>query len=229
MAAFLLCWSFHLLPGPSEQLIFGPYFLVPFGFALAVLLLELGIVARNRVVQVVALVAARSCNAGAIGHKPDAIYHEFLATSRTGWVGRRSSSPSRSGFFHLYAWARRISLAPEGLTIVLALLTFVGPETLTLADLGPAIPAFLVFAVLLQMWIALCRWDLIRALGIASFAIAWLGTIAWRGYRELRESVPGLDFIAVSLVLLPVAVLISLGKGGVFASRAEASRDVSSE
>src|SRR5262249_14735447 len=39
--AFLLCWSFHLLDGTDRDAsIFGAYFLLPFGLALAVLLLE---------------------------------------------------------------------------------------------------------------------------------------------------------------------------------------------
>jgi hypothetical protein len=37
----------------------------------------------------------------------------------------------------------------------------------------------------------------------------------WRGYRVLREEVAGLDYLALSLVLLPVAVLVSLGRAGV--------------
>ena len=230
--SFLLCWSFHLLPGQSEQLIFGPYFLVPFGFALAVLLLELGLIARNRATQVVALVAPLGLAIlAAIGHKPDPIYREFLAH----FADRLGGTPLfiallGAGSFYLYAWVRRVPLAPEGATIVLTALAFVRPETLTLADLGSAKPAFLVSAVLLQTWVALWRWDLVRALGIATFAVAWLATVAWRGYRELRESVPGLDYIAVSLVLLPVAVLISLGKGGALAKRAAEMRsDVASE
>src|SRR5207253_4692621 len=46
---WLLCWSMHLLSGgDSQRLIFGPYFAVPFGFAVAVLLLEIGIAPHPR-------------------------------------------------------------------------------------------------------------------------------------------------------------------------------------
>jgi hypothetical protein len=41
--------------------------------------------------------------------------------------------------------------------------------------------------------------------------------MGWRGYRALREEVAGLDYLVVSLVLLPVAVLVSIGKAGVLA------------
>jgi hypothetical protein len=223
--AFLLCRSFHLLPGYDERTIFGPYFMIPFGFALVVLLLEIGIVARNRAAQAIAIVAPLGLAVlAALGHEPDAIYNEFLShfQSRLGGTPLYIALLA-AGLFYLYAWVRRVPLAPEGSTVVLVALAFVRPETLALGNLGTAQPAFLASAVLVQMYVALWRWDLIRAIGIATFAIAWLGSLAWRGYRELRETVPGLDYIAVSLVLLPVAVLISLVKGGAFERRAAES------
>ena len=45
----LLCWSMHHVPSAGgEPYIFGPYFLVPFGLAIAVVLLEIGLVERRR-------------------------------------------------------------------------------------------------------------------------------------------------------------------------------------
>jgi hypothetical protein len=45
--SFLLCWSMqHVERTDPEQFIFGPYFLVPFLLSVAVLLLEIGLVAR---------------------------------------------------------------------------------------------------------------------------------------------------------------------------------------
>ena len=47
--AYLLCISMHLPQGDAQgQLVIGPYFLVPFGFALAALLLEIGLESRRR-------------------------------------------------------------------------------------------------------------------------------------------------------------------------------------
>ena len=66
--AFYLCISLHFVERTSQHFvershsIFGPYFLVPFLFALDVLLLELGIVARNRTVLRTAI--ARPAGAG---------------------------------------------------------------------------------------------------------------------------------------------------------------------
>ncbi|MBI1913476.1 MAG: hypothetical protein HYS12_01785 [Planctomycetes bacterium] len=78
--AFLLCWSLHLLEGVDrDRLIFGPYFLVPFGLCVAILLLEIGIVASHRLVLAVALAAPVGLVALAlVGHQPDPIYRGFL-------------------------------------------------------------------------------------------------------------------------------------------------------
>jgi len=65
------------------------------------------------------------------------------------------------------------------------------------------------------VWVALWRDDKWRLAVGATAAVGWVGTVAWRAYRELREEIAGLDYILLGLVLLPVAVLISLGKAGV--------------
>jgi hypothetical protein len=47
--AFLLCYSLDLLSlGQHGRVIFGPYFLVPFGLASAILVLEIGIVSSGQ-------------------------------------------------------------------------------------------------------------------------------------------------------------------------------------
>jgi len=230
--AFLLCWSFHLLPSPSERIIFAPYFLVPFGLTVAVLVLEIGLVERNRATRWVALaIPLALVPVSAIGHRPEAIYTEFLGHYST----RLGGTPLfiallAAGGFYLYGLARRAPLALEGLTAVIAALAFVRPETLTLDEWTvPRIP-LLAAAVLLQVVVGLMRRDLWRlALG-ATVALGWSGMMLWRGYRELRHEVAGLDYLTAGLVLLPVSVLISLGKGGALAHRpAEARSDVPPE
>ena len=214
--AILLCWSFHLLAGPDDQLVFGPYFLVPLGLAVAVLVLELGLVEGSRVARWVALAApAGLVVLSATGHRADPIYAEFLQH----FAARLGGTPLfvallAAGGFYLYAWVRRVPLAPEGLTAVLAALAFVRPEALTVHDLTAPRPAFLVAAVLLQVWVALWRHDGWRLAAGTAAAVWWAGTLAWRGYRGLREEIPGLDYLVLGLVLLPVAVLVSLAKGG---------------
>jgi hypothetical protein len=215
--AFLLCWSFHLLPDPSEQLIFGPYFLVPFGFVIAVLLLELGAVARSRGTLLVAVaVPVLLVVLSSVGHRSEAIYAEFLGH----FANRLGGSPLflaliASGGFYFYAWLRGTPLAPDGLTAVFVALAFVRPDALTLTDITAPQPVFVITAVMLQVWVALWRrswWR--RAVG-AAVALAWAVPAGSQVYRALREEIVGLDYLVVGLLLLPVAVLISLGKSGV--------------
>jgi hypothetical protein len=216
--AFLLCWSLHLLAGASgSQLIFGPYFLVPFGLALAVLLLELGLVARSRVTQWVALLAPVGlAGLAAVGHRDDAIYAEFLGRFAAALGGTPLFlTLLASAGFYLYAWARGVRFAPDGLTAVLAALAFVRPGTLTAADLTSPRPEPLAAAALLQVALGLWRRDGWRLASGGAAPAGWLGVAGWRGYRGLREEVAGLDYLALSLVFLPVAVLISLGQAGV--------------
>jgi hypothetical protein len=225
--AFLLCWSLHLLGGASmSQLIFGPYFLVPFGLALAVLLLELGLVADNRVTQWVALaVPAGLVALAAVGHRDDAIYREFLGlfAARLGGTPLFITLVVAAGFY-LYAAARGVRFALDGLTVVTAAFAVVGPHTLTFADLTAFRPGPIVAAALLQVGLAVWRRDLWRLAVGAAPAAGWLGFVVWRGYRGLREEVAGLDYLVAGLLLLPVAVLVSLGKAGVLDRWASAWR-----
>jgi hypothetical protein len=48
----------------------------------------------------------------------------------------------------------------------------------------------------------------------AMVVVCWLTMAGWQGYRLLRQLVLGLDYIAVSLAVFALAVLISLGKSG---------------
>src|SRR5262245_29425047 len=86
--AWLLCWSLHWLDAVNfQRLIFGPYFLVPFGLAVAVLLLEVGLAPRGRAVLGLALAAPAGLAAlTLIGHRDDPFYQQFLAafTARLG-------------------------------------------------------------------------------------------------------------------------------------------------
>ena len=100
----------------------------------------------------------------------------------------------------------------EGLSRALERMNCFPP--LTLDQLGAPRMPFLIAGVGLQIVVGLLRRDVWRLAVGAVVIFGWGSTILWRGYRDLREEVAGLDFIAASLALLPVAVLISLGKAG---------------
>ncbi len=215
--AFLLCWSFHLLPSNSGQLIFGLYFLIPFGLALAVLLLELGLISASRTTQWIALIAplVLAVLTGLV-QRDDPIYREFLGffTSRLGGSPLFLSCIV-AAWFYIYAWMRRVSVAPECLTAVLLALTIIGPDTHKLRAAIEPQPVPLVAAVLLQMWLGLWRRDARRLVFCTLIVAGGLGSVVVHWYRSLREQIPGLDFLVLGLVLLPIAVIVSLGKAGI--------------
>jgi hypothetical protein len=110
----LLCWSLHLLDGEGfTQVIFGPYFLVPLGLALTVLVLELGLVSRHRPTQLVALLLPVGLVVLAgIGHRAEPVYREFLDlfTARLGGAPLFLTVLVAAGFY-LYAWLRGVPFA----------------------------------------------------------------------------------------------------------------------
>ena len=216
--SFLLCRSFHLLEGTAiEQSIFAPYFLVPFGLAVAILVLELGLVARHRVTMWAGLcLPALLVLLSGTNHRSDAVYREFLDL----FMARLLGTPlfltllATIGFY-AYAWLRRVPLASEALTAAVAALAFTAPGTLSLANMSLNAPVLLAAAVAVQAVLGLLKRDAWRLIAVAGVGAAWLTGLAWRAYVALRSEILGLDYLILSLLLLPIAVLVSLGKAGV--------------
>jgi hypothetical protein len=133
-----LCWSMHHIPvGEAEPFIFGPYFLAPFGLALGVILLEIGLVERRTgVLRVAMALPAVLLVLAAVGHRPEPVYQWFLGR----FIDRLGGTPLyltvlASGGFYLYAALRRAPLAFDAMTAALGLLAFVSPQTLDLGEL----------------------------------------------------------------------------------------------
>jgi hypothetical protein len=151
--SFLLCWSMQLLEaGDGSRLLFGPFVIAPFGLALAVLLLEIGLVSQRRAVQWAGLAIPIILLALLVGwHREDPIYRQFLAVF-TDRVGEPLTVLlTASALFFGYAAMRRVSLATEALTAALVLLAFVGPQTLDQRQLVSPQPSPLLAAALLQL------------------------------------------------------------------------------
>jgi hypothetical protein len=174
--AFLLCWSMHLLNnGDRDRVIFGPYFLVPFGLAIALLLLEIGLVAHHRRVQRIALALPVGLVALAIfGHRSDAIYREFLDL----FIAQLGATPLFLTLlaviaFYGYAALRGVRVAVWHLTTALAALAFFAPDSLTLGHFVTPSPLPLLAAAALQVGLGLARrnaWNCV--LGGAGLAAA---------------------------------------------------------
>jgi hypothetical protein len=158
--SYLLCWSMHLLPGSDrERLIFGPYFLVPFGLAICVLLLEIGIVGKRPGVLGAALAAPLGLFVlSLLGVRHDPIYNEFLDLFRARLGGHPIylTVVAAAGFY-LYAALRGVPWATEALTAALVALAIVGVRTGEPGADGPMLWAPLLATVALQLAIGLWR------------------------------------------------------------------------
>ncbi|CAN5873210.1 hypothetical protein BH23PLA1_BH23PLA1_27700 [soil metagenome] len=204
--SYSLCVSFHFVaPSPVEmnmldsrsysmagsldfllgsRLIFGPYFLIPLLLAWGVLLLEMGLVSGRRLAQRVALVLPLGLLAMAMGgHRPDPIYRRFLELLADGLGGTPAFLTLLAALgFYVYAMLRGVRKSAELLTIALAILSVVGPETLRLGDLRAPEAWPLALAAGLQLSLALRRRDSYRCLiaaGCVSLAVSAALPAAW--------------------------------------------------
>lgn len=203
--AFYLCISFHFV-GKSDS-IFGPYFLVPFLFAVDLLLLEAGVVSRNRTTQRTALVALPwLLILSAAGHRPDLVYQGFLTTFMSGLGG----SPLFLTLIavvaaYTVAAVRRLPLALSGMTLSLLALSVVGPRTIDLSGLVDPQPLPLLAVAALQLGRALRQKESWRFLvGSVCLIVAVTSGV---GRSGLQEHSGLIAFHLMLVVLMLVGVL----------------------
>jgi hypothetical protein len=174
----LLAWSMHHMPSAeTEPYIFGPYFLVPFGFAVAILVLEIGMVERRQgVVWVALLLPLVLVILSAIGHRDETMYRWFLGQ----FIDRLGGTPLfltllASAGFYGYAALRRVPAALDAMTAALLMLAFVSPQSLDLRSLtGPGEWPIMSVAVV-QAAVGLRRhsaWRCLIATSCAAFSVA---------------------------------------------------------
>jgi hypothetical protein len=202
--AFLLCYSMHLLivvGADRDQLVFGPWFLTPFGWALAVLLLEIGLTPRRQSVLAVALaLPAGLLVFTQLGHRADPIYQEFLdlLTARLG--DPLSVALLGTVVFYAYAALRRVRLAIEALSAAFVAQAVVGVAGW---QQGPfVLPAWvpLVAFASLQLGLGLWQRHCGRCLAGAAGLIVLLGL-----------TLPEVPFARAILFHLALAVILVLG------------------
>ncbi len=205
----LLCWSMHHVPSAGgEPYIFGPYFLVPFGLAVAAILLEIGLVERQQGVAVGALlVPPILVFLTLVGHRADPTYQWFLER----FVSRLGGTPFYltmliSAGFYAYAALRRVPLAFDALMATVAALAFVSPGTLDLTELVPPQMLPIVILAVAQTAIGLVRRSIGRCIIGTAFLVA-AAMIAVRGTSV--QSHPG-------PIAFHVALVAALGIGAVF-------------
>jgi hypothetical protein len=192
--------------GNRGRLIFGPYFLVPFGLAVAVLVLEIGILSRRRSVLWAALAGAADLVVLAlIGHHTHPVYRGFLSvfTARLGGDPLFLTLLALAGFY-VYAVVRRVPQATEALTATLAALAVVGPTTLTSGEWTlPPWPAPLLVAAGIQLGLGLWR----RASWRCLVAAGCLAVVATGVLPPEAETAPFRELIAFHLALLVVLTI----------------------
>jgi hypothetical protein len=175
--AVLMCWSLHPLEVHQfDRLIFGPYFLIPFAFAITVLCLELGLnLGKRGMIRFGLLAPILLMGMALIGHHPgdpvyrllrvmtvslgrleafdnvsrvtDPVYSEFLQI----FTSRLGADPLfatlvLSACFYAYAAARRVPLASECLAGAFALMAIIGPHALSEGIRGSVEPVPLLIA-----------------------------------------------------------------------------------
>ncbi len=187
----LLCWSMHHVPSTGgEPYIFGPYFLVPFGLAIAVVLLEIGLVERRRGVAAGALlVPPILVFLTLVGHSAEPTYQWFLERfiSRLGGTPLYLTLLISAGFF-AYAALRRVPMALDALMAALVAIAFVAPGTLDLSELVPPRMLPILVVAVAQTAIGLARRNIGRSVIGSAFLVA-AAMIAMRG--TARKAIRG--------------------------------------
>jgi hypothetical protein len=202
--SFLLCWSMqHVERTDPERFIFGPYFLVPFLLAVAVVVLELALDASSRRTLRVALaLPAGLVVLALVGDRPDDLYQGFLAL----FIARLGATPLyvtlvAAASFYLYAMLRRVPLAVTALTLALAVLAVVGPGTRDLHGLVPARPWPLLAIFALQVGLGIRRRESWRCLaGAGCLIVATM--IALEGIVAVPLRNPIAWHLALAVVLV---------------------------
>jgi hypothetical protein len=237
--AVLLCWSMQPLGLNSmDRLVFGPYFLVPFGFALAILALEMGRVLRSegplrfamalplflfgmacvghgpgdvvyRWLRVMTITSGKFRAFDPVRADPDPVYNRFLDL----FSQRLGADPLfwtllLAAGFYAYAASRRVNWATGGLTLSLAAISVVGVNSIRGGWLWPPAAAPLLAPAAIQFVVGWRRRS------------AWnhlLGAICGAGALALAVPLPELSIPHPRLALFShVVVLAMLVLGAVY-------------
>lgn len=150
LRAYYLCISFHAVDG--SRTIFGLYFLVPFLWVAAFLLLEIGIVSRRKPVTYVSLLAPIGLVAMALTASPDKagdlgflqLFRDALGCSPL------FMSLMLAIVFYIVAWARGAAGALIGFFLAAAAFSICGADTFNPNTIsGPHAPPILIVGIVL--------------------------------------------------------------------------------
>lgn len=204
--ASYLCVSFHFVdrtPQETANSIFAPYFLIPFLFALNLLLLEAGLVARSRGTLKTALVVPLGLLVLAmLGYRDEPVYQRFLTLFTTGLGGTPLYLTTIAATaFYGYAAFRAVPWAWGGLIGSFAALAVIGPATMNLSGLRTPEVAPILMIALLETYHAYRRRASWRALVAAAGYVAALALVLPAGMPIVRT------FLVLQLALVAVLTL----------------------
>ncbi len=210
--SYSLCISLHNVEGFRS--IFGPYFLVPFGFAIAALLLEGGLTSgRKGVVRFALAIPAGLLGLALIGHRPDAVYERFLAIFREGiGVAPPAATLGLALGFYGIAAIRRVPMALGLATASLVGLSVVGPATMGPETLVAPRAWPLIAVALIQGWLAFQRRESWRGLVAATCAVAALSGLPGGVWSPEATGSVAFHLTLVALLILGAAFDDELGR-----------------
>ena len=201
----LLSWSMHHVASDEiEPFIFGPYFLVPFGLAIGVILLEIGLVEeREGVVRLALLTPVILVLLTVVGDRADPLYQWFLTrfTARLGGTPLYLTLLVAAGFY-AYAAVRRVPMAFDALSAVIVALAFVSPHTLDLRGLVAPRALPILAAAGAQMAVGLRRQQAWRCLfGAVCVVLAAMITTRHSGAGSYQGPISFHLVLAAALLL----------------------------
>jgi hypothetical protein len=200
--SYYLCISLHNVEGYRS--IFGAYFLVPFGFAVAVLMLEGGLASGKRGLTDLAMALPVGLVALAmVGHRADPVYWRFLTMFREGLgVSPPAAALLVATAFYGVAALRSVELARGFAMASLVALSVVGPETLGPSSLTGPIPWPLLPVALIQGWLAIRRNESCRAMFASALLVAVASSLVDESWSVERAGVVAFHLGVVALLAL---------------------------
>jgi hypothetical protein len=200
--AYYLCISLHNVEGYRS--IFGPYFLVPFGFAVALLFLEAGLTSgRKGVTQFALAIPVGLLGLAMVGHRPDLVYRHFLVLFEDGLgVAPPAATLLLATAFYGAAAYRAVPLARGFAMASLVALSVVGPSTMDLGSLDLPRPWPLLPVALFQGWLAFRHKESWRALVASACLVASLAGLPGGAWSTDQMGTAALHLAIVALLAL---------------------------
>jgi hypothetical protein len=210
LRAYLMSGSLHVVVGPNQHnILFAPWFLVPFVFAVGLILLELGLVAKNAVTQAVALLFPF----GGIGLAFIPRLHDELAAGfLTTFLESVRFSPAfltilGSILFFALALLRNVPGSSLALTLSLFLTSVVPTQARTIHDISIPTIAILTLATTAFLTIGIWKWNVNWCFGglVSLIVLLSMGVLPETWEPKFRTA-----------VIIHVAILGAMLLGGLF-------------